>query len=282
MADHVWAGTTSAWSTAGNWTGGVPVSNGRALFGASTSQQSALTGLGQAGVDLDYLQVNAAFLGAIGTSGSPLQIAADVVNFMGSGEFNIESHNNAGALKIDVMNIKAANPGVIVRIGSVSGAAGEVDKINVSRGNVMLTTATGVDELNVGYVSNPGADAIVTVNQTAGTIARASVNAGLVTCNAAVTAAYVGGVGKYIHGQIDKSPGALSYLNMSGSAYAQYDMAGTIALVVLSGNAVLDLTKTGFAKVITELVLLDTARVIADANTTLPTGQLLHDLRDIR
>ena len=279
MADHVWIATTSTWTTAGNWTGGVPVSNGRALFGASTSQQ-AVTGLSQAGIDLDYLQVNAAFLGAIGASGTPLQIAADVVNFMGSGEFNYESHNNGASLKTDVMNIKAASGGVIVRIGSVSGAAGEVDKINIGRGNVTLTTVTGCDELNVGYVSNPASDVTLNVNSTCGTIARGSFKAGSIFNNAAMTAAYVSGTARFAHGSLSTSPGALSYLNASDSAYVQYDMAGTIALLVVGGNAVVDFTKTGFAKVVTELVLLDRAVVISDLNTTLPTGQLYHDLRD--
>lgn len=284
MADHIWiSATTSDWATAGNWTGGVPVSNGRALLGASSSQVSLLTTVTQGGVDLDLLEASSLFAGNLGSAGTPLEIAADVVNWFGSGELHYLSHNNAGALKTDVMNLRSANPGVGGTIGSKVGAAGEIDVLNFARGTWTITNAQGINRLCTSYVTNPSGDVALTVNNATGTIAEARFAAGNIQNNALITACNVAGQARLTHGTAAITPaGTITNLFMADRSYCAFNMAATIGLVVLDGESILDLMQTGHVKVITEIYLLGRSKLLAGSNVTLPTGALYHDLRETK
>lgn len=78
MATRTWQSTSSTdWNTAGNWSGAaVPTSNDNVVINGGTN----IAGYDASAVDLDSLNVGQDYDGSIGSTGSYLIVAADLVN----------------------------------------------------------------------------------------------------------------------------------------------------------------------------------------------------------
>lgn len=76
MATCIWTGASSGdWSTAGNWTGGVPGAGDTAFF--SNNAVSVTSGLDQHTVALSALIIEQSYTGAIGTASAYLRVDVD-------------------------------------------------------------------------------------------------------------------------------------------------------------------------------------------------------------
>lgn len=282
MATKLWVSTDGNWATAASWNPvNAPVDNDVVIFGTA-SNVSVTAGLDQAGVDLDALITLPTYLGHIGTSVGPLQCTADKVTIEGAGNFYFASNLGSGAEKTDVVIVKAASPNAIIELGSMTGEAGEINYIYLARGNVTLTNVTGVNELEIGYLTNPGSDCRCTIQSGVGTIARASIHGAYCTCSAVITTLLAGGSAQWI--QADTA--TITNLLASGAAIIDYNFAGTIAYASMRDRSQLDLTKSGGVKTITQWVLMDLSKVIFlnDPNVhVIPSTQgLNNDLRLVR
>ncbi len=84
--DTQWTGTTDGtWDTTGNWSGGEPVNNSRALIAASSQ---SIVGSDQSLVTLKELSLwfgSSRFNGSIGSDGNPLRINSEILRLAGSG-----------------------------------------------------------------------------------------------------------------------------------------------------------------------------------------------------
>ncbi len=133
---------TGTWDTAADWsTAGVPIDNSTASI--PKSQQNNIVGPTGANqnVDLDYLHSHPDYNGDVGSSGSPIICAADLVHIQGGGAFYFQTKKNGGsAFVTDEVRIEAANSAARIEIGSdPTDSDSNIEIINIIRGDVTLT-----------------------------------------------------------------------------------------------------------------------------------------------
>ncbi len=241
MATKIWTGSVDGnFQTAGNWNGGVPVSNDDAIV-PSVATRSMDAGMDQSGaVDLDSLVVHRGYAGNIGSSGNPLKIAADKVLFMGAGEFWFEND-----ITTDDVRIIAATPQTVVNLGGDT-----ITSIAILRGKVTIDGTTGaIADLNVGYFTDRLNDSRVTIAASAGTLTSLFQDGGKLWAGNTITTAHAHA------GELTKQ-GTTSIVTLEQHMGANviYNSSGTITLARLRGGT-LDLTQTGDVKAITTLWL---------------------------
>lgn len=238
------------WSNAANWSGAVPVTNDNVYF-TGTYNASVTTGMDQGGVDLDLLYIHESYSADVGSSGSPLLIAADKIIHAGQGGLFVESDANAAALLIDDILIMCANPSALVEIGGNPADKGEVQTVRILRGNVTMKANINYHasaHMEIGYIDSRETDATVAILHDSGTPANTTLPTyiqvgGKVQCNAILTDAEVFG------GELTKEEAAIATLDLRGGRCNYNHTAGTTANVF--ADATFDLCKTHALKTIT-------------------------------
>jgi hypothetical protein len=184
---------------------------------------------------------------AVASSGTPVEISASKILIQHPGDFFFACDNGGAANKTDriIIACPSKNLGQKIELGAAA-AAGEIDYVEVLRGNVTLTNATGINEVHVDHVENESGDAELTINSGVGTIPLLRAMAGRVHCSTTVTALHVDGA---YYRQL-----LATITNLYGGAgTVEFNTPGTIALARIGGSLVLDLTKDVNVKTITEL-----------------------------
>lgn len=144
MATKSWQSVSSTdWATAGNWNGGVPTSNDHAIVNGGVS----IAGYDASAVDLDSLNIGPDFTGAIGSTGSYLIVAGDLVNIKTTTQASIRGARDiyldtGGTYTSDVVYIDstAVNQTIYLK--------GTITDLMVNHGRVVLVSGT-VAELHV-------------------------------------------------------------------------------------------------------------------------------------
>ena len=232
---RIWDGdTTTVYTLAGNWQGGVvPLVTDHVYFPASNSNPVA-------GVDVDDIalgsfSVLAGYSGAMGssTAGKPtfLEIAATTVNFAGTGQtfldvdtcttmnvtaatsgsaglYGLNLAAGAGAAAITTLNINLLS-GQTVGIANIAGTTATVTNINISgAGTVMLGSGLTTTTINV-----------------SGT--------GTVTIKCAYTTLTISGTARVYH----EGSGAATTVNARESSHYYWNTTGTITTLNQEGAA---------------------------------------------
>lgn len=260
MATRTWQGADTDWSTPGNWSAATePVSNDIAIIPASSAQ--AIAGSDESAVDLDALLVEAGYLANIGSSGSELNISADLVKFFGSGNF----YYLDGAGITDLVLINSGSMSNAIELGGDT-----ITACTILRGTVTLAGTIGtMANLRIGHVTNRESDVILTIAAGATAYTVVDQAGGVVTCGSVATTWNQSAGTSTYHGAI-----AMTTLNLKGGRMS-YTSTGTLTTAWVYGGAVLDLT--GGAKTVTDLYLLPGSEAIYDSS--LVTVTTLHDWR---
>ncbi|KKN02968.1 hypothetical protein LCGC14_1112320 [marine sediment metagenome] len=266
------------WGTAGNWqSGSVPISNDEVAIPETLG--SAVTGTpDQGGVDLDLLRIHTGFDKPIFTSGSPLKIAADLLEHFGSGNLFYTCDANSVGLKTDEVLIQCANSRVITELNSVSGDAGDYTTMTFNRGTVRILgdltwDANGL--IQVGCVENLASD--VNLNIAAGSDVLAQLRQGGGTCvsSRAITVAYVAGT-------LKQDVAAITTLHILPGGITTYNWTTATTVIVYPG-ATLNLLGNTVEKTITDLWAMPKSTVLYDKSlftgTNKRAGYDFHDYR---
>lgn len=232
ITDTVWTrgAGTNVWTTAGNWSNGVPVAESNILFqpiGVALPD----SGLDVGGIDANALIISKGVTGDLGSSGNELKIAANLVHHMGSGQLFYQHAQNAGAaLDTDLIIIDAENPTTAVEISNEESDNDGIAHIVVLRGTVTIDATNGnMPRLSVGFRTNPNTDAIVNYPTDTPTLAKLVQTGGRLTCNVPITDAFLTG------GRCIQDNNAIANLIMHGG-YMDYRDDGAITLADIHGG----------------------------------------------
>src|SRR3972149_4708613 len=88
------------------------------------------------------------------------------------GRAGLQHHDGGVANKTDriIVRCPSKSLGQIIELGKAATGPGEIDYIEVVRGNVTITHATGLNEVHTSYVDNPSGDVELTINSGVATI----------------------------------------------------------------------------------------------------------------
>lgn len=234
-------GGDGIWNDA-NWGGTKPVDDDN---GSIKNPSAAVTMPADEGeIKMGQLLVHRDFEHAVGASASPIRIAAADLLYYGSGGLFFECDHPATADHItDDVLIQAADAGVLIELGCVfnSPQEGTYDKISLARGNLTMTATTRFEsdaEIDVGYMTNPADDSILTIAEGASSsvaLAKLRMNGGKGFTNMEIADVEICGVGtelthdkaKIVRGVL-KAGSTLNYnhLAISGDATEIFVEAG--------------------------------------------------------
>ena len=118
-----WTGaSSSAWNTAGNWTNGVPVATGTAIIDGAVD----ITGGAPANNEVDRFYVASTYTGALGSTGTPLEID--------SAEVSIDNGTSGSTHYLHLEGANNATPAVVVdglKTGNALYLSGDIDRLLV-------------------------------------------------------------------------------------------------------------------------------------------------------
>ncbi len=257
MATTHFQGGTGDWGDNANWSGSEPVSTDTAIIDAGSVTVNA--GLGNTAVDLALLWISPGYTGNIGSSGGRLEIAADLIVHLGSGELWLKCADNSAGLSVDRMVICTANPSTVV---NVSGDAGALDHVQVLRGTVTMSERPNT-LLEVGYKTSKGSDANVTVAAGAGVTADVIQNGGTLTTNDEITTMNFFG-GRWTHATATDT---LTEVNLLAPGNCVFNANATITTCRVGNGATLDLMQSQHVKTITTLWEMPGGRVLMDKDS---------------
>jgi len=191
----------AAWGVGANWTDGaaIPVSTSLAMMPASNNNNITDGGGDANGIDLALLKTCPNFTGLFGTSGAPIQTAAELVEVYGSGGFYFEcDENGVGALDVGRAEIMCPNNSVPVELGSCDIAGGgtgggEYDYILALRGVITLKANIKFEAAAILEVSSMGStnDVNLTIASGADTLPTLHQHSGRVNSAGAITTGYI-------------------------------------------------------------------------------------------
>ena len=164
MATKTWIGTDGSWSTAGNWSpSGVPADADTVFI---TSGSDDIDGDNQSAIELARLVVGPKFTGKIGTSGTKMQIDADVLDFSGAGDTYLDGFYTTTTVQDTGTSATALNlSGATIATLRIVGGKGNV---NIASTITLSTTiemigANGVT-LNIADSTTIGGSATLTMD----------------------------------------------------------------------------------------------------------------------
>lgn len=161
------------WDTNANWNSGAkPASNDDVVI-PDTLGVDMDTGLDQSAVDLNSLFLHPGYAKRLGTSSSPLRLAADLITHQGSGAFYIASSKAGGSTLIDEIRIMCQDPGVLTEISAESGDEGEVAIVRALRGTTVIKGTTlfpAAGLVEVGFIDDRTGDSNVTLETNSDTL----------------------------------------------------------------------------------------------------------------
>lgn len=248
------------WSTAGHWDNGKPADNDSASIPA-TNDNRAITMGDEGGVDVDLLTVHHGFKGTMGTSASPIGVAADLIRVYGSSGFYWENdHDDVAEHTVDKCILQCRNNSVPVELGSkTTVGAGSATWTNVwaKRGHVtikanLLWTASGL--LEVGYVGSPANDVQAILAASEATLPLLRQNGGRVESQVVITAGEIMG-GTLVQ---DTATPVLIHVYSGATLVLNHTAATTIEV---HDGGTLDLLQNARFKTITTLTLHPKANI---------------------
>lgn len=263
MATRYWQGGDGNWDTVANWGGTKPVDGDTAIFPEGVSI-GVNAGLDQGGVDLALMYIHPRFTGSIGSSGSPLFIAGNLILHEGPGALYIESDAGGVTDKIDELRINCTNASTIVEIGSNAADAGDVVKIVVDRGNVTIKTNISLDaaaRIECGHKGNVDGDVALAIAAGAGTLATLVQRGGHIMSDDIITALYKS-AGMLIQDTAKITTGDI----FGGVLEYNHRVVGGDAIALRMHGGTLDLTQTADEKTISTLETHDGSTLIYNNN----------------
>lgn len=172
-----WLASGGAWGTAANWQpdSTVPVAADGVIIPAQLSADVTDAGGDAAEEDFASVHVHKGYTGSFGSSGAPIQLAADLVQLFSSGPCYLECDlDGTAVLDIDELIIALARSDVVAEIGGHTGDAGEIDLINILRGRVTLKANINFAAASIvrtSYMNDMGGDVNLTIAAGAETLA---------------------------------------------------------------------------------------------------------------
>lgn len=265
------------WGVNASWSGDVPVTDGEVAIPETLAK--AVTGSpDQGGVDLDLFRIHAGYDKPIFTSGSPIKIAADLLEHFGSGNLFYTCDANSAGLKTDEVLIQCANSRVITELNSVSGDAGDFTRIIANRGIVRILgdlkwDANGL--VQIGCVESLASDVTMTIAAGANALPILRQGGGTLTSSRAITVAYVAGT-------LKQDVAAITTLHIMPGGNVSYEWTSATLVIVYPG-ATLNLLTNTVEKTITDLWAMPKSTVLYDKSlftgTNKRTGYDFHDYR---
>lgn len=249
MANKLLVAGDGNWNTAASWSpvAAVPGAADNVWFGPDSPALSiGPTGANQ-NVKLGNFTTHPLYKYAVASSGTPVEISAAKILIQHAGDFFFACDNGGAANKTDriIVRCPAMNLGQKIELGSAA-ASGEIDFVEVLRGNVTLTNAAGINEVHTSYMDNPSGDVELTINSGVATIPLLRAMSGRIHCYTTVTALHCDGA---YYRQL-----LATITNLyGGGGTVEFNTPGTIAIARIGGSLHLDLTKDVNVKVITEL-----------------------------
>lgn len=254
--------TAADWGTAGNWsTAAIPIADSSAIIPDSGQLNSNVTDAGHTaqGIDLNLLWVDPLYTKSFGTTAAPIQASGDLIQAYGSGGFYIECHNNAAAVKTDVLDLVLANAGAIAEIGSVTGNKGDYDLIRAMRGTITIKANAAFGDTAVLEVLR--VSSVNDVNLTllsSETLPTLRQKAGLVMSSSTITIAHVDAGAKLI-----QDVSVLATLHLAGMCELKHTALTTV--YVYPGGVFDMMTHTGY-KTVTTATVFPGGTLIWDSN----------------
>ncbi len=196
MAQNVWTPTTGVYTTTANWLlAALPVITNDVIIPADTSIGISSAADGEAGIDLNSIQIQRGHTPDIATSGAPWTISTIKLVHQGGGTL----YFSAGSETLPAVNecVIDATPTAADKLSaSLTGTAAAADwgDIAVVRGRVDIEAVTfTIARLVVGAMGAQASTANVNVKSTNGLITLMIVNSGEVLLNRPVTTLIVNG-----------------------------------------------------------------------------------------
>lgn len=277
MADRAWTGSTSTdFNDAGNWDGAVPI-DGDNLKYTGPVANSCTVNMDQGGKDFPLIYVDESYTGTVGSTGTPLICAADLIVVNGGAGFYCVSDKNGAALKIDEVRIAPKNPNTPVEIGSNSADAGEVDKIICLSGNVIARSDIlfGASALvETGWRNSMSNDVKLTIQAGADTLPTLETHGGIVSVNNLIT--NFRGYNTRVTVDTTHILNA-DFYDCGLVAWNDATASGDGVTVKLHGNTLLDLKRNARTKVLSTVWAFPGSRIEKDSN--LHTFTAFNDLR---
>lgn len=205
MANKLWAGTTNAWSTSGNWSpSGAPGAADNVRIDATSAQ--AIAGSDQSGTSLGAVEVDAGFAQLLGSAAAYLKLTAAGYVHSGTGLSYIDLA--ASAIAPVINNTASAATGLygLYLLGSA------MTGLDVQGGNVGIAGQLG-ETATIGTLRVLGAQANVTVGLGT-TLTTAKVSNGIVLINCALTTLNIYGGNVYTLGS-----GTITTVNIYGGNF---------------------------------------------------------------
>ena len=250
MANKLFVAGDGNYNTAASWSpvAAVPGAGDNVWLGPDSPAMTVGPTTTNQDVKLGNFTTHPLYKYNVCSSGSPCIISASKILIQHAGSFFFQCHDGGAGNKTDriVVACPAKNLGQAIELGKAATGPGDIDYIEVLRGNVTLTDATGLDEVHADYMENPSGDVELTINSGVATIPILRAMAGRIHCSTTVTALYADGA--YYRQLLN------TITNLYGGAgTVEFNTAGTIARARIGGRLNLDLTQTMDVKTITEL-----------------------------
>lgn len=251
------------WSTAADWdTASKPVDDDVAIIPGTNGNNIIMAG-DEGGVDLDALDVHRLFANLVGTSASPIAIAADLIKVYGSTGFFFEcDHDDAADHFVDECVIQP-DRGTPVELGSRAQGGGFDafwKQIMLNRGQVTLKSNILYDTdgiVEVGYVNRRDSDVMAVIASGGPTLPNLRINGGRVENNSVATDTWLAG------GTLVQDLAAATSLYIYSGGVCEYNHTSSTLVVVYAGGT-LDLLKNADAKTITTLWTFPGSTLIYD------------------
>lgn len=225
--DTVWQASGQSpqlYTTAGNWSSGIPITNERVLIPAGTAPIDCT---GMADVALTSFIVAPGHNGTIGSSGARLTLSALDLVHEGSGKLWF---SEGASTTTRVRILAPSNSDVADIIGSMT-------NLFLQRGGVTINGAGSYTLINVGYEDNPAGDVSLTIEGSGGTQANIIQYGGLVINSSLCTRLDLM-AGKFIQ----RTGTAITTANVGGAAPAllQYESSSTLGTCHARNQGIVD------------------------------------------
>lgn len=250
MANKLLVAGDGNWNTAASWSpvAAVPGAGDNVWLGPDSPALTTGPSGANQDVKLGNFTTHPAYKYPVCSSGSPCIISAAKILIQHPNSFFFQCHDGGAGNKTNkiIVNGPSKNLGQSIELGKAATGPGDIEYVEMLRGNCTLTDATGLLEVHVGHTENPSGDAELTINSGVAIIPLMVAQAGRVHCYTTVSALHVNGAYyRQLLATITKLYG--------GAGTVEFNTPGTIAAARIGGSLILDLTQDVNVKTITEL-----------------------------
>lgn len=266
------------WGNAAHWSLIVPITGDEVAIPETLG--AAVTGTpDQTGVDLAKFRIHAGYEEDIFTSGSPIKIAATLLEHFGAGNLYYAcAADTASAFKTDEVLIQAANNEVVTELDSVSADPGDFNLVTANRGIVRIKTNFAWDAsgaVQIGHVDDVANDVKMEIAQGSDVLPNLHQCGGTLVCNRAITTATCAG-------RMTQDIAAVGVLFIGPGGHVTYNHTSGTSIVVCTGGT-LNLLGNSVEKSFTDIFAMPNSIVIYDKNLLTVTNKRAgFDFRDFR